>query len=180
MKLIKVKQIIAEVVKNSHISSEIKKLVTEDNNLQQSIEQYVNNTEVSQEEVETALNEFPVEDIANPYEQTIDEMIAEEVEEAKKVFVTEFSEEVPEEDEAEASYQRGGRESPEKEEGDSQQVKAALININKITNTTQYAQFLKSVLQYAFVNKKIDSKRAISIASAPQVATAIIQLFGKQ
>ena len=87
MKLIKVKQIIAEVVKNSHISSEIKKLVTEDNNLQQSIEEYVNNTETSQEEVEEALNEFPVEDIVNPYEQAIDEMIAEEMEEAKKTFI---------------------------------------------------------------------------------------------
>ena len=87
MKLIKVKQIIAEVVKNSHISSEIKKLVTEDNNLQQSIEQYVNKTETSQEEVELALNEFPVEDIVNPYEQAIDEMIAEEMEEAKKTFI---------------------------------------------------------------------------------------------
>ena len=87
MKLFRVKQIIAEVVKNSHISSEIKKLVTEDNNLQQSIDQYVNSREVSREEVESALNEFPVEDIVNPYEQAIDEMIAEEMEEAKKVFV---------------------------------------------------------------------------------------------
>ena len=168
MKLFRVKQIIAEVVKNSHISSEIKKLVTEDNNLQQSIEQYVNSREVSHEEVEEALNEFPVEDIVNPYEQTLDEMIAEEMEEAKKVFVTEFSKE--EEPEPDQSAPTGGKVLPD--------VQKVLNYIENIDNVHEYAQLFQAVLQHP-LNSDNEKGVALKKAAGAKVAAASMDALGE-
>lgn len=168
MKLFRIKEIITEVVKSNHISSEIKKLVTEGNDLEYSIEQYLNNSETSRKEVEDALNEFPVEDASSIYEESLNDMIAEEIEAANEQYIVEFGEE-----EAEAAPEQ--EEQPEQEERDLSAVKKVIAYLPAIKTKYEYAQLLKHVLSHQIKDKAVATKAIVGNT----VGKAIIDQFGE-
>ena len=169
MKLFRIKEIIAEVVKNNHISSEIKKLVTEGNDLEYSIEQYLKNTETNRKEVEDALNEFPVEDASSIYEESLNDMIAEEIEAANEQYIVEFGEE-----QAEAAPEQA--EQPEQEEKAMAAVQKVIAYLPGIKTRQAYAQLLQHVLKHQVKDKAM----AIKTAAGNKVASVVMSELGEE